>query len=134
MSSLLDLEGAEVLRRTSHDVDGNLITYDEINRYTTEPGFQASIYYGIPAQFAEDKRKYGFPEVKTEVGPAWYIVTGSDSASVAVINEGTEIVVRLVYLEPGAVRLPELDGLVKRAVELSALDAVLKEGSALHAG
>lgn len=130
VKEVLELTQVEILRRSDVDADGKPITYDEINRYTTETGFQASIFHQLPSGFAVDHDEGGFPKFDTKVGPAWISVTGGDTISVALIDSAANRAIRVVYHSDDK-QLPEVIEVVKRAVQLaenSTIDSYLSNG------
>ncbi len=126
IASVLNLSDLELLRRDRTAPDGTPLVSDEVNRDRLDAGYQASIYHGMPAIFFEEHDDAQLPVIDTEVGRAWWSITGGDQVSVALANTSTGIIVRVSYFDPAG-QLPELEAVVDKAIELSSNHIVLDE-------
>lgn len=122
---ILGLEDPRLARQTLPGKDGESVTFDTVDLLSPRPGYQASIYHGVPEVFAPEHDQAGFPKIQTADGTAWYS-SFDTTASVALVNDRTGIAVRVKYYNPTG-ELPPIKELMAKAVELSNDAAVQEE-------
>lgn len=122
---ILGLDHPRLARQTIPAKDGDIVTFDTVDLLSQGPGYQASIYHGIPEVFAPEHNQAGFPKIQTAVGTAWYS-SFDTAASVALVNDRTGIAVRVKYYNPTG-ELPPIKELMAKAIELSNDAAVQEE-------
>lgn len=127
VSTILEVARPNLVRRQIRGISDDPIVLDEMNVASSQAGYQATIYHGIPDAFATEHDEAGFPTVATSAGKAWFSVTGGNTISVALINNNTGGAVRTRYYDPTGKNLPSVAEVANKAIALSNDQIILEE-------